>query len=679
MGDATDACWARGGPAVLTGPRRSRGTPRRGEPRGWAAGPRARRLGGLLGEGLDWLVLLGGLAVLGLAAARGLTFMPAAGFVAHRDPLVRFEQAALALGAAAVVRRLLGGRALPGAPLWGLAALAGVCFLSLLHTTDLHATRDEVFFLTSAGVLTLSALASLQDALKTRALLGGLAAIASAEAIAGLGQYASGAPTPAYWLSQAFAGVIRTRVYGTLGSPNVLAGFLLLGIAATTILAISARGPWRALPAAALVVQVAGLVLTYSRGGYAGLATFALVAAGLSWPVRRRAWPVLLLIALVAGAAAARLPAVGLRAQSIAPAQEDTATSRMFIWRAGAAMWRDHRAWGAGLGTFNVAYSPYRPPGVLATYAMIRVPGSAHNDYLQILAETGEVGAALLAAALLWALWRLGCRYARGGPEQRAWLAVWGAALAGIGTTSVVDENLYVVTNIVMLLLLGAAVSAHVSLADRPPVRLGQRLLLAPLAALAVGLAPLLAMPAQAVALHREATRQVQAGALAQAAGTFQAAMAADPLSSVVPAYFGDLLGDLYIRRIPSAAGPWQAMRDRAAALYRLSAQRNPWYAYPHAELGRLLYLERRYAESAAELREAARLDPYAPQYRLWLGESLAAAGDRAGALAQFQEAIRLYPLELLVIERHEGRDARYAAVLAELGTAERERAAVDR
>jgi len=56
------------------------------------------------------------------------------------------------------------------------------------------------------------------------------------------------------------------------------------------------------------------------------------------------------------------------------------------------------------------------------------------------------------------------------------------------------------------------------------------------------------------------------------------------------------------------------------------------------------------------------RLDPYSPRYRLWLGASLLSAGDRPQAARQLGEAIRLYPLEILVIERHEGHGARARA-----------------
>lgn len=150
------------------------------------------------GEGLDWLILLGALALLAVAGAGGLTFMPTAGFTAHRGQLLVFEQAALALGAAGAVRRLLGGRALPAAPLLGCAAILVVCFLSLLHTTDLYATRDEVFFFMAQAMLVLSLLVSLGGAMKTRAFVAGLVLITTGEAVSGLAQFARGAPTPAY-------------------------------------------------------------------------------------------------------------------------------------------------------------------------------------------------------------------------------------------------------------------------------------------------------------------------------------------------------------------------------------------------------------------------------------------------------------------------------------------------
>ena len=626
-----------------------------------------------LGEVLDWIILFGALGLLGWAADTGLTFMPAAGFLAHRLPLLLFEQLALAVGAAAGIRWLLGGRALPGAALVGLAAVAAVCLLSLAHTTNLYATREEVFLIIALAVFALGLLIVLGDGAKTHTFLAGLVLIAFVEAVQGLGQYAAGVRTPAYWLSPSFADVIRTRVYGTLGSPNVLAGFLLFGIAGAAVLAASLPVFLRPIAAAMLVVEVVALMLTYSRGGYAGLAAFVAAGAVLLLPVRRRVWWVLLLVAAVAGVALVRLPAVGLRAQSLAPAQEDTGTSRRFIWHAARRVWEAHRTWGTGLGTFNVVYSAYRPTGVLATYAMIPVPGSAHDDYLQVLAETGTVGAALLAAALVWGLGRAGVRYRAGDVEDRVWLGAAAAAAAGVGVVSVVDENLYVVSNLAMLVALAAVVAAHAVRRSRRGLRFWQRLFLLPVAVVFVALPPLLTPPVVATVLHTEASDDAAALRFPEAVDAFRAAMPLDPLNAVIPAYLGDLAADLYRRRLTTSLGPWDSMRTVAAALYQQAIAENMWDAYPHAELGRLLRDEHRYPEAAAALAEAVRLDPYTPRYRLWLGDALRLAGDRAAARRQYEEAARLYPVELVVIEHHEGHSGLYAESQAQLDEVERD------
>jgi O-antigen ligase len=629
----------------------------------------ARSVIDALGEALDWLILLATIAVLASTAFRGLTFLPSAGYVLNRPELMRFEQQCLAIGAVAFARRLLGGRALPASALWGLGAVVAVCLLSLAHTTYAYATREETFFLAALCVLIMATLLALNDNRKTQALIIGLTAIALAEAVAGLGQYFGGARTPAYWLSHAFAELIRTRIYGTLGGPNVLAGFLLPGIAGATLLAITLRGVWRAVSAAALVVLVVALLLTYSRGAYIGLAMFLAAGIGLLWPVRREAGRVLVLIVVVAILALISLPGAGLRAKSIAPAsqQEDTATSRMFIWKTGLAMWRAHPLWGSGIGTFNAAYSSYREPDVLTTYAMLPIPGSAHDDYLQVLATTGVVGFGLIVGAGLFGLWRAFRRYARGGPEDRIWLGVWGAMVAGMATTSIVDENLFVVTNIVMLGLFCAAVSAHVTLADRPPLAIRRRMLIVPFVAALLMLPPLLPGPVESTVLHAAAARLVRARAYTAAVDTFREAVAADPLNGDILAYFGDLVADLYIRRINSSLGPWEDMRDRAEDIYRLAIQLNPYNAYPHAALGRLLRGERRYSEAAGALHDAITLDAYTPRYRLLLGKILIDEGDLSGAHDQLHESLRLYPVELTAIEHHEGQGPRFQATLAEM------------
>jgi len=630
------------------------------------------------GDVLDWVLLLGVAVLLAWAAFDGLTFLPVAGFVQNGPHLAVFEKATLLIGIGALVRFLIGGRALPGVALLMLAAITGFCLLSLATTTDPYATREGIFFLISVIVLALVLLVSLNDADKVRWFVGALVLTSTVEAVVGLAQFAAREPTPTYWLSRAFAAVIRTRIYGTLGNPNVLADFLLIGIAGAVLLALDLPGRWRYLPIAALGVQVPALLFTYSRGGYIGFAVFLLAAAALLWPIRRQAWPVLLLVALLAGTVAAKTPAIGLRAGSITLNREDTATSRVFIWRTALNMWRAHWGWGTGLGAFNAAYPAYRPPGIFATYAIITIPGSAHNDYLQILAEAGLGGAILLAVPALWGLTRAGHRYVRGADAERAWLGTWGAAVAGIGAASLVHENLSVIPNVMMLVGFTAAIVAREALFSPrlPPLK---RLAMLPLLAVLVCVPSLLPPLWQAPALHDVATRQVKEGDYARAVTTFRAALAVDPMNPVVPAYFGDLLADLYLRRIDTTMGPWRTLRRRAVDLYLRAEQLSRWDAYPRAALGRLRRYEGHYREARASLVRAIALDPYSARYRLWLGEVLVLSRDHAGAAEQLHEAVRLYRLELLMAAHHERHDIRFVLAVSGLTEAKHLLAGIER
>jgi O-antigen ligase len=523
------------------------------------------------------LILAGVIALVASAAVTGLVFMPSAGFVQSRAPLAAFEHAAALIGTAALARWLVfGGRALPGALLWVLSAVTALDLLQFVTTSDLYQTRDAVFFHASIVVVALAVVMAASDALKTRTLLGGLALVGVAEAIVGLGQYAGGAQTPIYWVSRAFVVAIRTRIHGTLGNPNVLATFLLVGIGATALLAVDQRGVRRWLLLAGLDVQIIALALTDSRGGYAGLTGLLLSGAIFLWPVRRRAGAVLITAGVMAAFSVLALPSVGLRAGSVTLDEGDTAASRLFIWRTAVRMWQAHPAWGTGVGTFNAAYAAHRPPGVLTTYAIMRIPGSAHNDYLQLLAEIGVGGVALLLVATGWGLWRAARRYRSGSDGDRAWIGTWAATIVGLGVSSVANSTVSPVPAVVMIGVLTAAVAAHLS-RDQPPLCFHKRWLALPLAALVLGRPPVLPAPPAAGADQQEARRDVRAGRYADAVEAFQRAAYADPLNGGVLAYFGDLLADLYLRRIDSSAGSWQTARTHAADLYGRDQRLSPW------------------------------------------------------------------------------------------------------
>jgi len=121
---------------------------------------------------------------------------------------------------------------------------------------------------------------------------------------------------------------------------------------------------------------------------------------------------------------------------------------RLDIWRATWRMARAHPIAGAGLGGFWAEFPLY--------YAAsgAQSPQRAHNDYLELLASGGIIGAALFAwfAVELTRRARAGVRNFRG--FQRA--AVLGAivGIVGVGVHSLVDFGLHITINGLVFVML---------------------------------------------------------------------------------------------------------------------------------------------------------------------------------------------------------------------------------
>ena len=119
---------------------------------------------------------------------------------------------------------------------------------------------------------------------------------------------------------------------------------------------------------------------------------------------------------------------------------------------------------GWGLGTFSTVYPSYR-----SFYTNLFV-NEAHNDYAQLLVETGLLGFGLM----LWFLIRL---YQYGLPTSRRWEFKWDGAVslaALLGCTgllfhSFVDFNLQIPANAALFYVLcGLAASRPLARLSRP-------------------------------------------------------------------------------------------------------------------------------------------------------------------------------------------------------------------
>jgi O-antigen ligase len=116
--------------------------------------------------------------------------------------------------------------------------------------------------------------------------------------------------------------------------------------------------------------------------------------------------------------------------------------------------------WGWGLGTFPTVY-----PGYRSFYTNLFI-NEAHNDYAQLLVETGLLGFGLM----LWFLVRM---YRHGLPTSRRWEFTWDGALSlaallgctGILIHSFVDFNLQIPANAAFFYVLSALAASTPSAA----------------------------------------------------------------------------------------------------------------------------------------------------------------------------------------------------------------------
>ncbi|MFN3346752.1 MAG: O-antigen ligase family protein, partial [Candidatus Bipolaricaulaceae bacterium] len=85
--------------------------------------------------------------------------------------------------------------------------------------------------------------------------------------------------------------------------------------------------------------------------------------------------------------------------------QRKSGAIRAWDWWVGYEMWRDFPAFGIGLGGYKIFFVPYKPEflasprGAAYTFPFPRAD-QAHNEYVQVAAELGTVGALLLLAGL---------------------------------------------------------------------------------------------------------------------------------------------------------------------------------------------------------------------------------------------------------------------------------------
>ena len=324
------------------------------------------------------------------------------------------------------------------------------------------------------------------DARRAWWVVGALLAAGLAQAGLGAYQFFRQAGPEAFQLSGQFM-----RAYGTFRQPNPYAGDLgyLAPVAAS--LALGALGRWRCdrravhlalalVCAGTALALAAGIVMSWSRGGWLGLIAGLLAVAGLR---SRRTAAVtaaglaLLVMILAAGGAgwlpgpiAARVGDLGGYVAGPNPARTEitdanfSVLERLAHWQAGQRMFDAHPWLGVGIGNYGVNYPTYALPHWYISL------GHAHNIFLNFLAETGIIGFAAFVAFWLGTAglaWRIALR----STGYRAALAIGVLGAWFYLSVHSMFDNLFVAH---MQLQMALLLAALVALGDRQEDKSGR-------------------------------------------------------------------------------------------------------------------------------------------------------------------------------------------------------------
>lgn len=214
---------------------------------------------------------------------------------------------------------------------------------------------------------------------------------------------------------------IAAQATGIFGNPNFLGTLALLGaVGAACTLAAVRRADARALFAGALLLNIAGVIVSYSRAAWVVSIAAALAAAIYLWRQRVRARPrsaaagapvptanvlllcggalllALLLLSWQHDLVAARLRSFTQPGRSL--------ISRALLYDAAVQLWQQHPLFGWGANNFQFVFARV----IDRQFFLLYPPSSdflrhTHNEFLQVLAETGLAGLAAWLALLYFA------------------------------------------------------------------------------------------------------------------------------------------------------------------------------------------------------------------------------------------------------------------------------------
>ena len=445
------------------------------------------------------------------------------------------------------------------------------------------------------------------------------------------------------------------RASGTYISPDDFACLLgmLLPLALAYFLAGPVKPGARVLLAYALLAMGAGEAVTFSRGGW--LAALAGIGAVLVFLICQRKFriPALVLAgALLAGGTVfvatclSHAPGYIQRIEQASSGGNLNENTRLALWSAAERMWAEHFWLGVGPGHYDYRFGQYRPETV-----QVR-PVYAHNDYLNLLADWGCVGAGIVAAGLVLFALSLGKTWKVLRPDNNhlgqrsgnrfAFLLGASAGLLALAVHSLVNFNLHTPANAILGVTLLALLSGQLRYAtSRFGFDANSRAKILATAALAGGI---FYFSAQGVRLVRELTWLARAQdarlLVLDRAALLEKAFNAEPKNFHI-AYD---IGEFY--RIQSFQGgqDYETLAQTAIRWYSRSMNLDRFDSFNYLRYGMCLDWMDKHDEAGKFYSRAEGLDPNNSFVVANIGWHYVQTGDYAAARQCLERSLRLEP-----------------------------------
>ena len=243
---------------------------------------------------------------------------------------------------------------------------------------------------------------------------------------------------------------LSVLLYGPYANHNHYAGLMEMLTPLAGAAAFLENGAKRSLLLFATILMAASIVLSRSRGGMVGLGLSLIFLCIVLYRTDRERRSALAIFAVTTGIAVVVLM---LANESVLQRLKETEDNyRISIYADSVRMWWHKPLLGFGLGTFPSAYPEFR------SFYINLIVNHTHNDFLEMLVDTGLVGA-ILSGWFLFLVIRGGMRKVTDTNDQEGRILALGmmTGIVALLAHSMLDFNLHIPANAAIFYVLCAA------------------------------------------------------------------------------------------------------------------------------------------------------------------------------------------------------------------------------